>query len=254
MVSALPTAGGVAGYFRNGTSADGHEADQRRRVPSTGRAEPADPAERAGGDQGDQAAEGDADGERAGQQAPGALVARGRPRCPRPRRRRLGVAVAGGLVVVGVRRSRVRRPPPRGRWRVSTWGSPTWWATRKAARPASRPASRPRTRNARAVMIAPPSVAGVAEQVPSVVDPLVDRVAGRDGDGALVGADEEDDQEPRAGRRTAPTGRSRGGGSRGPRPGRRWVPQTTATCVLLRDTCVPVRWGWTDHVGLTSPP
>src|SRR3954454_10508284 len=38
----------------------------------------------------------------------------------------------------------------------------------------------------------PPSVAGIAEQVPAVVDPLVDRVAGREGDGALVGADEEE--------------------------------------------------------------
>src|SRR5680860_463259 len=38
------------------------------------------------------------------------------------------------------------------------------------------------------------SVTGVAEQVSAVVDKLVDRVAGRNRDGALVCADEEDHQ------------------------------------------------------------
>ena len=79
MVSPLPTAGGVAGYFRNGTRRTATKpigGDERGGLPGR---QPAQPADGAGGDQGDEAAEGDADGEGAGEQAPGALVGAGDP-------------------------------------------------------------------------------------------------------------------------------------------------------------------------------
>src|SRR3954452_23385429 len=89
---------------------------------------------------------------------------------------------------------------------MAAWicGSGTQSPSANAATPANRPARRPRTRKARAVMGC--SVAGVAEQVAPVVDPLVDRVARRDREETLVGADEEDHQ----GREEAEEERPRG--------------------------------------------
>src|SRR5688572_15979939 len=72
---------------------------------------------------------------------------------------------------------------------ASTCGSPTVYATEKASRPAISPARSPRTRKLRAVI----SVAREAEEVASVVDPLVDGVATDDRDQALLRADEEHD-------------------------------------------------------------
>jgi hypothetical protein len=74
-VSALPTAGGVAGYFRNGTVR--HEPDQRDQGGGLTRSQPAEATGGGGGDEGDDATEGDPDGERAGEQSPGALGAAG---------------------------------------------------------------------------------------------------------------------------------------------------------------------------------
>src|SRR5262245_20418743 len=64
-------------------------------------------------------------------------------------------------------------------------GSPTSSANTNAASPATRPATMPRTSNVRTM-----SVAGEAEQVPAVVQELVDQLAGEHRGGALVHADQ----------------------------------------------------------------
>ena len=271
MVSPEPTAGGVEGYFRNGTSATDDEADQRDRRPSTGRAA-------------------------AGRAGRGCRPRRARPgRRGRRRRRASGEQAPGALVVPGDhdvarRRGSGHRPPRRGSasssarrrptpassraMAVSTWGSPTTLATRKVARPASRPASRPRTRKARAFMecsvqgsrvagrAKPPtarrgtdqrsSVAGVAQQVPRVVDPLVDRGAGRDRTApwsALTKkmtsiAEQSEEERPRG--ELAERDDGKGG-----------APATGAAddCDMCPPQgCVrPWLMGWIGHAGLTSP-
>src|SRR5688500_13772561 len=70
--------------------------------------------------------------------------------------------------------------------------SPNKVAKRYATTPAARPTNMPRTSRARADISAAPSrsVAGEAEQVPSVVDELVHRRAGDERGDALLGADE----------------------------------------------------------------
>ena len=78
-------------------------------------------------------------------------------------------------------------------------------------------------------------MAGVAEEVASVVDPLVDGVAGGDRDDALVGADEEQDDGGGEEDEGRPGGelrdRDRGDLDLSRRwMGRRWRP---VTCVLL---------------------
>ena len=64
-------------------------------------------------------------------------------------------------------------------------GLTTTYATPKATSPANRPASRPLTRKLRAEHRAG-SVAGEAEQVPTIVHPLMDSRAGQEGAGTLL--------------------------------------------------------------------
>src|SRR3954471_2806304 len=80
---------------------------------------------------------------------------------------------------------------------LSIWGSPNSLANTKASTPAARPTSIPRIRSPRAARA--PSigdlVAGEAEEVAAVVDPLVERHARHEARGALLGADEVDEED-----------------------------------------------------------
>ena len=67
-----------------------------------------------------------------------------------------------------------------------TDGSPTTYATPKATSPAIRPASKPLTRKSRAEIIAG-SVAGEAEQVTPIMDPLMNCYPAKEGDRTLLG-------------------------------------------------------------------
>src|SRR4051794_16007288 len=78
---------------------------------------------------------------------------------------------------------------------LSTCGSPNTFAKTNASRPAARPASMPRIRSPRTVFEpSMPLVAGEAEEMASVVDPLVQGHALHDRRRALLGADEVEQQ------------------------------------------------------------
>src|SRR5579875_906309 len=77
----------------------------------------------------------------------------------------------------------------------STCGSPNSEAKPKARTPANRPASIPRISKPRTTGRPSASVAGEAQQMPSVVDELVNVHAGNERGGALLGADEVEGEQ-----------------------------------------------------------
>jgi hypothetical protein len=143
MVSPLPTAGGVAGYFMNGTRAnDTKPINATVAVDCPGVIRPSRPTAAAAS--------------RA--TMPPSAVPTTRVPVSRPHVRWLSretvvpsspcvwpsVAAPSSCSGAAAASSRAMA--------VSTWGSPTWWATRNVANPARRPTSSPLTSRARAVM------------------------------------------------------------------------------------------------------
>src|SRR6266851_3855500 len=126
-----------------------------------------------------------------------------------------------------------------------TWGSPKIQAKTRARAAAASPVSMPRTSKLRIMMVccSRPSVAREAEQVPAIVHELVHVVPADQGGGALLGADEVEEQQAQHGgedrprhdlpHRDADRDRLGAGGRRG---------EVRHGYGLLRENARPVRW------------